>query len=86
MNEFVRTALTLLLLAAACAPMPTYDELLREAVRTQDWSRVERYERRKAERAQAAACQRQGLTLICDSTHLRKDCRCGDPRSILEQL
>lgn len=82
-----------LLVIAACAGV-TYEELEEEAMRTGDWSAVERWERREARREQldkmSKTCTRQGLVLYCDNRKLPeytwRECHCVSKPAITDAL
>lgn len=79
MNTLVRVAALLCIaLSAACAPLPSYDDLQAEAEATGDWSEVERYERMMARRdlRRTPSCP-AGQTLYCEALLGSERCMCA---------
>lgn len=75
--------LLLALVAGACATSPTIEELEFEALRTGDWSAVERREKavqRRAERRRMSCPN--GLVELCESRGGQSRCECVDRRAI----
>ena len=64
-------------LTAACAPLPTLEELEAEALRTGDWTLVEQRElliaKRNARRPKQCP---SGLVSYCERSAGRLDCQC----------
>ena len=65
------------MLATACAPMPTLEELEAEALRTGDWTLVEQRERLIAKRKARRPVQcPAGMVSYCERYAGRLDCQC----------
>ncbi len=79
----ITSILIIALLAGACATPPTLEELEFEALRTGDWSAVERRERAMARRAarQPIDCPK-GEIEFCDSQFGQRRCECVGRRAI----
>ncbi len=75
--------LILALLAGACATPPTLEELEFEALRTGDWSAVERRERAMARRAarEPVSCP-EGQIQFCETRVGDRSCQCVGRRDI----
>ncbi len=78
MKSLVHTiAVFCFILAAGCAPVPSYDDLEAQAEATGDWSLVERYERMMARRelTRGPSCP-NGKILYCENMVSGERCAC----------
>ncbi len=77
------TAISVLALLAACAPVKTLEELELAAMQTGDWSAVERRERAIERRKGASGnlCP-SGAILLCESGIGQRSCSCISRDSI----